>query len=837
MSVRIAELVGVITADNSNFQRKMAESEKTAQNTAKSIERSFKGDPFRDFDKNLAKIDRMLAEIERPRQLQFSTNKSRNEIGQFVEALAQGDPAELLGEIAQSGGPAGLAIAGVGLAAAGATLAVVGFTSAMAAMTASVIESVRETDLLAKNTKLSTEQIQGLQVIANLTGESVEDLAENYKKISPEVQRFEQMVRNSGNAIDAELRERVQDAAIAWEQFKSTAEGALYEIARGALPQVSASLIVLNDQLLLMRTEWGTVGTIAGKVLAGIAAGAIAAGNQIQYMVGGLAALSRLDLKGVVENSTKFGSGTQFSIDTAKAYADIQSLASGQSNSGLPTFPKVPRLAGGGRSAGQRGGGASDADAARRAQMDLEKVQAAELLKIEQQQINQSLDLAKRAHEEKLRFIGDNLNAEIDEFNRYYAERANLQERSIDLEIENEAELWRRLDAEQKKAKKQSEKLRLEADKERAAGRLDLLRLERSAIGGNEDATRQAQTRKAQEDQRKVARELADAYKSLQSDLIDLNGSEYDKFLQNLQRTTKELQTLATVTNDQRAFDLLRQYTAAANQQFQLGQLGRDRQGLKQGLGLQIERINRREDAGLLTEGKAYEQRLQVQRAMKDLIVENLQQEQLILEALGRHNEALQIQREIEAAMVSDFDVRARERLVSFQGKLTDDFNGIIDGLVFGTESVTDVLRNGLRNLINTTLSTMNETIVENMTGVKGGLGGLLGTTIGGLLSGFMGFGGGVPKRAAGGPVMAGMPYLVNEETPNSELYVPSRNGYILNRRDAMAAVGNASSRSGNTYNLSVSFHVNSSNGQITRESQHQAAQRLASVIRQAEGR
>jgi hypothetical protein len=156
---------------------------------------------------------------------------------------------------------------------------------------------------------------------------------------------------------------------------------------------------------------------------------------------------------------------------------------------------------------------------------------------------------------------------------------------------------------------------------------------------------------------------------------------------------------------------------------------------------LQIDRINRKEDAGLLTEGKAYEQRLEVQRAMKDFLVKNLRAEQLILESLGKRNEALQVQREIEQAMAMDLDVRARERLKTYQGRLEGDFNNIIDGLINGTDSVTNVLRIGLRDLINTTLNTISETIIENLTGVKGGLGALLGNVLGKAIGKIIPFG------------------------------------------------------------------------------------------------
>lgn len=59
------------------------------------------------------------------------------------------------------------------------------------------------------------------------------------------------------------------------------------------------------------------------------------------------------------------------------------------------------------------------------------------------------------------------------------------------------------------------------------------------------------------------------------------------------------------------------------------------------------------------------------------------------------------------------------------------------------------------------------------------GRGGSLFSIIGGLLGG---------KRAGGGPVQAGVPYLVNENTPRSEVFVPSSSGAILNVPQAQAA-------------------------------------------------
>lgn len=54
-----------------------------------------------------------------------------------------------------------------------------------------------------------------------------------------------------------------------------------------------------------------------------------------------------------------------------------------------------------------------------------------------------------------------------------------------------------------------------------------------------------------------------------------------------------------------------------------------------------------------------------------------------------------------------------------------------------------------------------------------------------------------LPARAHGGPGAAGQPYLVNENTPRSEIFVPSQNGAVLNVPQAQAALASAAGGGG----------------------------------------
>lgn len=92
--------------------------------------------------------------------------------------------------------------------------------------------------------------------------------------------------------------------------------------------------------------------------------------------------------------------------------------------------------------------------------------------------------------------------------------------------------------------------------------------------------------------------------------------------------------------------------------------------------------------------------------------------------------------------------------------------------------SALDRLRDRLRQMA-------LDRIFQSLAGMGGGFGNFF-SMIG------MGLGG---KRAGGGGVMAGVPYQVNENTPNSEIFIPSRSGGVLNvaqAKDAMRGGGGA---------------------------------------------
>jgi tape measure domain-containing protein len=153
------------------------------------------------------------------------------------------------------------------------------------------------------------------------------------------------------------------------------------------------------------------------------------------------------------------------------------------------------------------------------------------------------------------------------------------------------------------------------------------------------------------------------------------------------------------------------------------------------------------------------------------------------------------------------------QQMLGTIGQATGDvLLSVFDNLISKTQSWNDVLRNSLAGIGR----------ILMMAGLNAwaGAGDPAGKSVG-ILS-FLGFG----KRAAGGPVTSGAPYLVGERGP--ELFVPGTGGSVVptnNLRSAMA--------SGNSPVLSMSFETTSING-VEYVSREQLEAAMAVTRRQA---
>jgi molecular chaperone GrpE (heat shock protein) len=127
---------------------------------------------------------------------------------------------------------------------------------------------------------------------------------------------------------------------------------------------------------------------------------------------------------------------------------------------------------------------------------------------------------------------------------------------------------------------------------------------------------------------------------------------------------------------------------------------------------------------------------------------------------------------------------RMRENAERGTEALADMFTGILDGSKSAKEALSDLL-------IEIAKVQLRQGIARLVGGLPGV--GLLGSVLGGA-------------RQFGGPVAAGVPYLVNERTPNSEVFVPGRGGAVLSVPQAQAALRGQSRQAGGA--VDIRLHV-----------------------------
>jgi tape measure domain-containing protein len=183
-----------------------------------------------------------------------------------------------------------------------------------------------------------------------------------------------------------------------------------------------------------------------------------------------------------------------------------------------------------------------------------------------------------------------------------------------------------------------------------------------------------------------------------------------------------------------------------------------------------------------------------------------------------------QLQKEAEMDAKDNLDPEATfKRFQDFQQRLGQNFDGAISDLINRTSSFGDLARNLLLQTVNDIFNQLISNILLKATGGQSdSIGGLIGNAIGGLFGGF--FGGG---KAGGGPVYAGVPYMVGEKGP--EPFIPSADGYVLNRNDAMRAMSQGGGQT--VVNVSNNFNITTPGGQVSRETQVQIAARAGESI------
>jgi hypothetical protein len=218
---------------------------------------------------------------------------------------------------------------------------------------------------------------------------------------------------------------------------------------------------------------------------------------------------------------------------------------------------------------------------------------------------------------------------------------------------------------------------------------------------------------------------------------------------------------------------------------------------------------------GIITEIEARQQQVEAERDARTAILQALEAERELAIARGDAAEAARLAVEIERAQSLGEGIN--ERFEQFRDRLGQGFDDIIGTLMRGGEGLREA---GMR-VVNDVFNTLIQEMLLQATGGKyGSFGQLIGGALGGLLGGLF--------KAEGGPVSAGMPYIIGEEGP--EMFVPRTSGYVMDAQ----ATRSAMSRSSTMVNVTNVFHVATPGGQISRESQSQAATKAAAAVEHA---
>lgn len=221
----------------------------------------------------------------------------------------------------------------------------------------------------------------------------------------------------------------------------------------------------------------------------------------------------------------------------------------------------------------------------------------------------------------------------------------------------------------------------------------------------------------------------------------------------------------------------------------------------------------------------------------------NLQQEINLLAAKlqGKEEEYLR-QQEIDALVsqgvqledaIAQIDARTQlnnllqqqlmlEQLVGSIGQgMGNALTGVFDALISRADNFNEVLSN--------TLASLGRFLMMAGLNALADMGDPTGQGIG-ILS-FLGFGKGFGKRAGGGPVKAGTPFVVGERGP--ELFVPGTNGGVMSNSDLRSSMGAAPGSAAGAPVLNMSFETSTING-VEYVSRDQLEAAMAQTRRQA---
>lgn len=319
--------------------------------------------------------------------------------------------------------------------------------------------------------------------------------------------------------------------------------------------------------------------------------------------------------------------------------------------------------------------------------------------------------------------------------------------------------------------------------------------------------------------QLKDTKEVADALADINQQILQLSGDEAGAAIAEFDRKNAELVTKLRQTGNTEGLKQLDTLTKLIVAQADFNALTQDAVRIQTDLGLLEDRIRNSRESGAITELDMQAQLSEARKkAADDLAAINAEQ-QAIADQTG-NPAMIENVKQLGGAIEQ---LRAQTDLLgqSLRNGFEDAFGDSLKGFIKGTQSASDAFQSFVEDVGDQLLDLATQFAAQQLFGAIAGLGGGGGT--GGAISALAGiFAGG---RASGGDVHEGMAYRINENTPNSEWFVPKEAGSVV-----------PASKLGGKLEVNNTF-VLPPNGRISLETQQQIATRTQNALAFAQRR
>lgn len=269
----------------------------------------------------------------------------------------------------------------------------------------------------------------------------------------------------------------------------------------------------------------------------------------------------------------------------------------------------------------------------------------------------------------------------------------------------------------------------------------------------------------------KDTKEITKALQEVQSQIEGIRGNAAEAAIADFDAKNAELVTKLRREGNEEGLKQLDTLTKLITAQEDYNDAEREAGRIQSELAVTEERLRNSREAGALTE-LGFQQQLSAARAKAADDLEVIyEKEQKIAKQIGNPETTAAVERfgaSIES-LKSQTDVLTQSIRKGFEESISDELFKATKGV----ESFGQAFGNVLQDIADQLLKlAINQAVQQAIGSVAGS-----GTQGGGYLSAIVGaFGGG---RAAGGPVLAGHEYMVNEGTANRERFIPSTNGRI----------------------------------------------------------